>query len=226
MNAKGDKSAADGAVLSWPRKVLSADDLRRHLTSQREIALLPRAIITPLAADELRARGIRIRWEEAKPQSSTPGGRLGYAQEKPDAAVEAAIRALERDGIDLVAFEIAAAVPVAWARAVAELVARTDGLGGIAFCGDPALACCIANKLAGVRAAAVTSPAHAERARRTIAANLLAIESPGRTFFEVRQIVRAIVGGQASCAKASYAKASCPAELSRALQELDGHAHR
>ena len=205
-----------GAVLSWPKKVLSADDLRRHLTSQREIALLPRTIITPLAADELKARGVRIRWENAKPQVKPVSGRWGYAQERPDAAVEAAIKALERDGVALVALDLAPAAGTAWARAMAKILTQTDGLGGIAFCSNPGLACCIANKVAGIRAAAVGDSAQAERVRKTFAANLLAIESPGRTFFEYRQIVKAIAGGQTTC----------PSDVAAILQELDGHAHR
>ena len=214
MTGNGDTT---DAVLSWPKKVLSADDLRHHLTSQREIALRPRAIITPLAADELKARGVRIRWEDAKPQANTPAGRWGYAQERPDAAVDAAIKALERDGIALVALDVAAKTPLAWAQTMAELVARTEDLGGVAFSSDPGLVCCVANKLAGVRAASVATPAQAERARKTIAANLFAIESAGRTFFEIRQIVRAIAGGSPVC---------CPADLANAFKELEGHAHR
>ena len=214
MKGNGDTS---GAVLSWPKQVLSADDLRRYLTSQREIALLPRAIVTPLAADELKARGIRIRWEDAKPQANSSAQQWGYAQERPDAAVEAAIEALKRDQVALIAYEIAGAGPVAWARGLGALVARTDGRGSIAFCGDPGVVCCVANKLAGVRAVAVGNPGQAERARKTVAANLLAIESPGRTFFEIRQIVRAIVATKVE---------ACPAELANALKELDGHAHR
>ena len=32
MNGNGQ--AGDGAVLCWPRRLLSAEDLRRHLTNQ------------------------------------------------------------------------------------------------------------------------------------------------------------------------------------------------
>src|SRR6267142_2849159 len=113
MKTNGDIPADGGAVLSWPRKVLSADDLRRHLSSQRELVLLPRTIVTPLAADELKARGIRVTWGCAKPQANVPAGKWGYAQEQPDAAVDAAIRAMERDGIALVAMEPAAGSPAA-----------------------------------------------------------------------------------------------------------------
>src|SRR2546421_371670 len=105
MNGNGQ--AGDGAVLCWPRRVLSADDLRRHLTSQRELQLLPRTIVTPLAADELKARGIRVTWQAPKPAAEKAGG-WGYAQERPDAAVAAAVQALKRDGTRLVALDVPA----------------------------------------------------------------------------------------------------------------------
>jgi hypothetical protein len=196
----------DAQVLCWPRRVLSADDLRRHLTSQRELQLLPRTIITPLAADELKARGVRITWQAVQATAEKPGG-WRYVQETPDATVTAAVQALERDGTKLTATDAALAT-----------VAQTVAQGGcvVLFCSDPALAACVANKHSGVRAAAVATPQAAVRARQTLGANLLAIEMPGRTFFELRQILRAI------CTSA----ASCPEPLAKTLKELDGHAHR
>src|SRR5437763_6670121 len=105
MNGNG---SIDGQVLCWPRRVLSADDLRRHLTSQRELQLLPRTIITPLAADELRARGIRITWQDATPAPMQQACAWGYAQQRPDVAVAGAVQALERDGIRLAVLDVPA----------------------------------------------------------------------------------------------------------------------
>src|SRR5437588_7293354 len=144
MSGNGHIPASDGQVLCWPRRVFSADDLRRHLTSQRELELLPRTIVTPLAADELKARGIRVRWQAAKPkETASPAGCWGYAQDRPDAAVEAAVRALERDGTPVVALRAPQATPQAasWVRAVAECIARGGCLGGVVFCADPAPVC-------------------------------------------------------------------------------------
>ena len=76
--------------------------------------------------------------------------------------------------------------------------------------------CCVANKVPGLRAAAVTTVGQAARATRTLGANLLAVEMPGRTYFEVRQILRAV------CANA----AACPGGVAETLTELDGFAHR
>jgi hypothetical protein len=181
---------------------------------------LPRTVVTPLAADELRARGVRIRYEEAAPVEAaaavTPG-QWGYTQEGADPAVDAAVQALARDGVALRALAPASRSPWEWAQAVAECIARAECAGGVVFCGDPALVCCVANKLSGLRAAAVLSVAQATRARAKLGANLLAVEMPGRTFFEVRQILKAACGNGAI---------PCPPDLAAALKELDGHAHR
>jgi ribose 5-phosphate isomerase RpiB len=84
------------------------------------------------------------------------------------------------------------------------------------FCADPSLVCCVINKVAGLRAAAVATVAQAARATLTLGANVLAVEMPGRTFFEVRQILRTLLVGEVMC----------PPGVACTLGELDGHAHR
>jgi ribose 5-phosphate isomerase RpiB len=87
----------------------------------------------------------------------------------------------------------------------------------VVFCGDPGLVCCVANKVPGLRAAAAWTVTQAARAALALGANLVAVEMPGRTFFEVRQILRALCAGGGS---------GCPGDVARTLGELDGHAHR
>jgi ribose 5-phosphate isomerase RpiB len=100
---------------------------------------------------------------------------------------------------------------------LAECVARGDCQGGIVFCQDPGLVCCVSNKVAGLRAVVVSSAASAARAALSLAANFVAVEMPGRTFFELRQILRTLCTTDAR---------ACPAGVACTLQELDGHAHR
>lgn len=196
-------------VLCWPKRLLSADDLRRHLNGQRELVLLPKTIVTPLAADELRAKGVRILWEEAKPSANaSPTNRWFYAREKDYALIASVVQALEREGIALAILEGSP-------RKLAETLVG-NYVGGIVFSGDTATVVCIANKVAGVRAAVVGSVPQVTRAKKNLAANLYAIEIPGPTFFEVRQMLRTIVTGTTPC----------PDDLANTLKELDGHAHR
>jgi len=89
----------DAAILCWPGRLLSADDLRRHLTSQREIVIAPRTIVTPLALDELRGKGVRVRREETAAAASKQS--WAYAQDVADALIDAALNALAREGLAL-----------------------------------------------------------------------------------------------------------------------------
>lgn len=207
----------DAQVLCWPKRLLSADDLRRHLTSQREVMLLPRAIITPLAVDELRAKGVRVTWSLPKANDREPAksGKWFYSQEKPDALITSVVKALERDGVTLTPLDFAGP-PTTWAKSIGESILRANYLGGVAICSDAGLVCCIANKLSGIRAATVFSVAQVQRAKASLAANLFALESSGRTFFELKQILRTITANAGAC----------PASVAETLQELDGYAHR
>jgi hypothetical protein len=219
MGANGQDldGSADGAVLRWPGRVLAAEDLRRHLNGQQELVVSARAVITPLAADHLRTNRVRI-IRQAVEKQPAPAPAWGYAQDRPHPAVQSAVQAMTRDGLHLKELPAAqATAPCAWARAVAECVAQGECVGSVVFCQDPGLLCCVANKLAGLRAVAVVTVAQAARASQTLGSNLVAVEMPGRTFVELREILRTL------CTAGSPA---CPPGVACTLKELDGHAHR
>src|SRR5262245_33428583 len=100
MSANGQSRNADGLVLHWTGRVLAAEDLRRSLNGHRELVLTPQAVVTPLAAEELRARGVQVRRQasENKPQAAPS---WGVAQERPHALVASAVQALRREGLGL-----------------------------------------------------------------------------------------------------------------------------
>ena len=146
----------------------------------------------------------------------TPGTTRLVAEERPYPMVRAVLASAAREGLRLQGFPGAGdGLLCRWAKAVAECVARGEYAGGVVFCDDPALVCCVANKLPGLRAAAVTTVAQAARATLTLGVNLLAVEAPGRTYFELRQMVRLLCTAPA-----------CPDGPAATLRELDGHAHR
>jgi ribose 5-phosphate isomerase RpiB len=222
MNGNGQvrQVAAGGEALRWTGRVLSAEDLRYSLNGHRELILPARTIITPLAAEQIRTQGLRVQRLPVEKQT-TPAAAWGYAQERPDSVVRNAVRALEREGVSLPELTVPdRSSPCRWARTVAESVA-SGGVdpcrGGVIFCDDAGLLCCVANKVAGLRAVVANTVPQAARATLALGANLVAVEMPGRTFFEVRQILRTL------CASALPA---CPAGVACILEELDGHAHR
>jgi ribose 5-phosphate isomerase RpiB len=213
----GRNSSAAGDVLRWTGRVLTAEDLRHSLNGHREVVLPAHAVITPLAAEQIRANGIRVSRQTITEQS-LPRMSWGYAQERPHTLVQSAIRSLEREGMLLKDLGLQDRSPACrWAHAVAECVARGECWGGVIFCDDAGLLCCVANKVAGLRATVANTVSQAARATLTLGANLVAVEMPGRTFFEVRQIIRTVC---------SAAAPACPAGVACTLKELDGHAHR
>src|SRR5262245_6746643 len=204
MNGNGQLRADGDGVLRWARRVVSAEELRRSLNGHRELLVPARAVITPLAYEELRDRGVAVRREgEGAPEPQAPAQPTwGYAQDRPHPSVKTAVEALKREGLDWKELPACGGPgpDCGWARALAECVARGECRGGVVFCADPGLVCCVANKVAGLRAVPVASVAQAGRAVLTLGPNLVAVEMPGRTFFEVRQILRAVcVPGEATC---------------------------
>jgi hypothetical protein len=216
-NGQVRNAAANEHVLRWSGRVLTAEDLRRSLNGHREVVLTPRTIVTPLAAEQLRAEGVRLILQERQEQPAAKSA-WGFAQDRPHPLVRSAVRAVERNGLRMRELPPnGQEMPCRWAKAVAECVASGECWGGVIFCQDPGLVCCVANKVAGLRAVPVATVAQAARAALTLGANLVAVEMPGRTFFEVRQILCTICNRDAP---------ACPAGAACTLQELDGHAHR
>jgi ribose 5-phosphate isomerase RpiB len=208
MNRSGEE------LLSWPDRIVTAEGLAHHLNGHRELLLPPGAVITPSAFDWLRGKGIQLS-SQLQSKTATPG--WGWAQEKESLLVRSAVTTLEREKIAVQDLPGIRGSLGDWAKEVAACVAAGQCQGGVVFCTDAALFCCVANKIPGLRAAAVSTVLHAARATLTMGANLLAVEMPGRTFFEIRQILKT------ACTTGTP---SCPAELARTLRELDGHAHR
>jgi ribose 5-phosphate isomerase RpiB len=216
-NGQPGNNSPEERVLHWPGRVLTWEDLQRSLDGHQQVVVEPRAIITPSAAEELRANGVQVIRQTVE-RMPAPKRSWAYALERPHPVVASVIRSLERDGFVLRELPTAEGTPVCeWARAVAECVARGECSGGIAFCLDPGVICCVANKVPGLRAVAVANPLQAARVNLTLAPNLIAVEVPGRTFFEVRQLIRTFCGSDGPL---------CPPGMACMLQELDGHAHR
>ena len=142
----------------------------------------------------------------------------GYAVEgKPSVMLQAALRSVHRNGPSPASLPACEGESCSWVKELAECLQRGTCRAAVVFCGDPGMACCVANKVPGVRAVAVGSITQARQALDSLAANLLAVEMRGRTYFECRELLRLCEG---------CAALVCPPGVACVLEELDGHAHR
>ena len=140
----------------------------------------------------------------------------GYAVEgRPSTMLQVALHAAHRNGHSPQVLPECNGEPCDWVRGVAECLRSGRCRTAVLFCRDACLACCIANKVPGVRAAAVWTVSQAVRALEQLGANLLIVEMADRTYFECKEFLRLCCDGVA-----------CPPGVACILQELDGHAHR
>jgi len=132
-----------------------------------------------------------------------------------------ALGALRRQGLSLLPLAPCVGDACGWARDIAECLQRGDCQGAVLFCDDAGTCCCVTNKVAGVRAASVWTVAQAERAVLGFGANLLIVETAGRTYYEFKEILR--LGATAR---------ECPPGVACVLADLEqprngaSHAHR
>jgi hypothetical protein len=221
MNGNGQPGATAGTKDAWTptARVLTAEDVRKQLNSQHEIILPPSTVLTPSAIDELRLRGIRIvRTETAHEHSPNSQAHWRLAQERPYPLVQSVADALRRDGVALEAVTPKGDQSLCrWAQSLAEAIARNGSLGLMVFCEDTGLLCCIANKVAGVRATAALWPPRRSACVNALAANLVAVDITSRTFFELKQLVKAVC---------TSVLPTCSGEIAATIEGLERHARR
>lgn len=142
----------------------------------------------------------------------------GFAVDGPPAPLLAvALHTVRRNGVRPEPLADGDGDTCRWVRRLAECLARGECAGAVVFCQDACLACCVANKVPGIRAAAVASIPQARLALTRLGANLVAVEQAGRTYYEFKEILRLCCAQHDVC---------CPPGLACVLEELDGHAHR
>jgi hypothetical protein len=153
----------------------------------------------------------------ANAERETSSQPWGIGHDRPYPMVSSAVQTLAREKFAFRDLSMPAnQLPCRWAEEVARCVASGECTAAVLFCADPGLVACVANKLAGLRAVPVATIAQAARATLTLAANLLVVEMPGRTFFEIRQMLRMM----------TTSVSVCPVEVAVTLEELESHAHR
>lgn len=213
-DGRNAEAVRNGEALRWSGRVVTAQGLLRQLNGHRRLMLPPTAIVTPLASEHLRQHRIEV--DQSAEEKPNIGTYWGYTQEHEHPLVASAVNALSREGVNLKPLPALRRNEVGvWAKDIAACVAAGQCCGGVVFCGDPGLFCCISNKVPGLRSVPVVTILHAVRAVTSVGANLLAVEMPGRTFFEIRQFLRLLCSVK-----------NCPEGIACTLRELDGHAHR
>ncbi|HUG89882.1 MAG TPA: hypothetical protein VML55_03550 [Planctomycetaceae bacterium] len=191
----GDDGSGDGPrtrhALVLDEPVVTAETLAQRVNGDRHIAVGRRTVLTPSALDYLRAAGIE--WTRDSAGGANPGpaaaatwsaivSRNTPAVERVLGDARSASRPWRR--------ELAGDVREAAQRAVG-CICRGEASGCVVFTQSPEAVACLANRNAAVRAAVAADTAGAAAAVGSMGANALCVSPDGKSYFELRTMLRA-----------------------------------
>lgn len=190
--------AVDPAQLQLAERTITMGLVAGRLGGVKEVLIPAGAVVTPSVRDELRKRQIAMRTKDASSEASTiradlvlgvAGGvdRTGAAA----AAVQAEAGAAARIDNDCV-LEVV--------RQVTQAVAAQPRIG-LVLTDRPAVALCLANRQASIRAAWGVNVASVRDATKLIGANLLVVNPARHGVYELRGMIREFAGGRHDCPK-------------------------
>ncbi|MBV8076716.1 MAG: hypothetical protein JO284_09975 [Planctomycetaceae bacterium] len=176
---------------------------QRHIEAlpggTREVRITPGTVVTPLARDLLKRRGIILRWVSGGEAGRVRDrGEWGFAFESESGVLAALRRAwLEEEWSEV------ASSPVATARWVVASPRR----GALLLTDEASVAVWRACRFEGVRAASAAEPEAVARAVRRLGVNLLVVEPAGKSIALMRQLGRTFRRGGAPRAPEGLASA-------------------
>ncbi len=171
-------------------KVITLDTLKKF--NQPEIVVLPQAVVTPAARDELKKRNIRLVRHSgpvaSQSQPTNANAKLLAANFGADYQAKTLAQLVTAWGANLEQHP-ATALPQVLATHSDRVV--RESAKAIWFTSQPAHAVCLANRHAGVWAVTASDEATALAALRSVAANVLVIDPQGKSQFALRKIIEA-----------------------------------
>ena len=190
--------ASEPGQLQLRERTITLGLVAGRLHGVKEVLVSAGAVVTPSVRDELRKRQIALRFN-AETDADLPVaadlvlGVAGGAQATGSAlaAVQAEAGSAERIERDCV-LEVV--------RQVSQAVAGQRRIG-LVLTDRPAVALCLANRQASIRAAWGMNVDSVREAAKLIGANLLVVNPARHGVYELRGMIREFVGGRHECPK-------------------------
>ncbi|HEX4144097.1 MAG TPA: hypothetical protein VHY91_11235 [Pirellulales bacterium] len=175
--------------------VVSVSTLADRLTGVRRVVVGKKAVVTPAARDLLKQHNITISRSADAASAGKPSLALAVCDTASDPAalvrlvspLATAIERLAKTGMASVVCELADTVV-------------KDGRLGLLLSGKPDVACCLANRRPGVRAAVARDRDEVAQAVGNLGLNLLVVDPARRSLFQLGQMVKQFLqAGVAQC---------------------------
>lgn len=164
------------------------------LRAGKEIRLPKDGLITPAARDWLKSYKMPVTWDDgakAGPRS------LAVVMDASLPELRAVRAMLDRDGglVDVIEPMGGRSGIASATRRLCGKLFRKEVAKGVVFAQDGCIPVCVANKHNGIRAAMGTGIPCVEEACRQLGINLLVLEYPGQSTFQIRQMIQRLING-------------------------------
>jgi len=170
--------------------VVTQDVLERRLNGAAKIDIAPQSILTPAAVDFLRSR--RIDWTRRGQTVATSNtAKWAIATVQQTDSIETAVNDLKSSG-SIQTTEAVVGCDAAAADWAFDVVSRGSS-GAIVLSDAPEVVACLANRQPQMRAAVVGSRFDVATISQRLGANLFCLDARRCSFFELRNILRAMV---------------------------------
>ena len=188
--------AVDTAQLQLADRTITIGLVAGRLDGVKEVLVSAGAVVTPSVRDELRKRHIVLRQagEQAADAAVRPKLVLGVAGNADPTGVAVAAAQAEAGVADRIDNDCVLEV----VRHVTQAMAAQTRIG-LVLTDRPAVAICLANRRASVRAAWGVSVASVREAMQLIGANLLVLNPAQHSVYELRGMIREFLGGGHDC---------------------------
>ena len=189
---KQSSGAAQPTVLQ--ERVITEELLEQQLNGAKRIEVGMKSVLTPSARDFLSKQ--KIEWQRQPDAKSTTQTDWKAIVVQSTSAVTAALNDLEQSMGTCWKQEITGTTCEAVSAAVSA-ICRAEAAGVVIFTGKPESVACRANRNVKVRAAALGDVRRTESIKTEMGVNLFCINPDGKTYIELRNLLRAVTSGGA-----------------------------
>lgn len=172
--------------------VVTQETLERRLNGAVEIRISPSSIVTPAAHDFLKSRNVAWTRSQRPELKSEAAAAWNIACLQTSDAIDGVVAELEAGNLVRTRERMECDLDaVAWALNVL----TGDTAGAVVLTDEPELIACRVNRQPNVRGAAICSRSDLKRINRRLRPNLVCIDARPHSFFELRNLLRAVVSG-------------------------------
>jgi hypothetical protein len=185
-NAPPPAAVPKGVRISEP--VVTQALLAEMVNGSKQVRVSPTTILTPSARDFIRNQGIEILREPSSPKASS-FVRWQVIATVSTPQIAAAVEGLTAQGVAVDFRQLG--LPAEAASQAISALCRGEAAKVVVFTSASELVACLANRNDRLRAAAVADVAAVERVRKTLNANVLAIDPSSKGVHELKAYFKA-----------------------------------